>query len=92
VTTLARGEGVRPQSMGATISGLEAAGLVAGSPDPDDGRQTILRLTDAGRRWLEASRAARQDWLARAIETRLADDDLADLARAIPLLRRLADG
>ncbi len=30
VSTLARGEGVRPQSMGATVATLEAAGLVSG--------------------------------------------------------------
>ena len=36
VTTLARAEGVRPQSMGATVAVLEAAGLVRGSPDPRD--------------------------------------------------------
>ena len=47
VTALARSEGVRSQSMGATIAVLEAAGLVTGSPDPKDGRQTILSLTPA---------------------------------------------
>src|SRR5882672_9778771 len=45
VTTLARAEGVRPQSMGATVSVLEEAGLVSGAPDASDGRQTILSLT-----------------------------------------------
>jgi DNA-binding MarR family transcriptional regulator len=50
VTGLARAEGMRPQSMGAIIAALEAAGLVEGEPDPADGRSTILlrRLTDAG--------------------------------------------
>src|SRR6202045_2150726 len=42
VTALARMEGVRSQSMGTTVASLEAAGLVKGSPDPTDGRQTIL--------------------------------------------------
>ena len=42
VTTLARAEGMRPQSMGANIAALEAAGLVSGAPDPNDGRQTML--------------------------------------------------
>src|SRR5277367_5231656 len=44
VTTLARVEGMRPQSMGAIVSALQAAGLVTGSPDPTDGRQTVLSL------------------------------------------------
>ena len=46
VSALARADGVRTQSMGATIATLEAAGLVKGSPDPADGRRTILSLTD----------------------------------------------
>ena len=40
VTTLARIQGMRPQSMGETLSVLKAAGLVSGAPDPNDGRQT----------------------------------------------------
>src|ERR1700688_4106319 len=63
VTALARGEGVRSQSMGATIAVLEAAGLVEGSPDPEDGRQTILSLTSACRELIKNGRAARHDWL-----------------------------
>src|SRR6201991_5263601 len=47
VTELARMEGVRSQSMGATVAALEAAGMVRGSPNPNDGRQTILSLTPA---------------------------------------------
>jgi len=59
VTSLARAEGMRPQSMGATVSALQAAGLVSGSPDPRDGRQTILSLTDACQEWIRAGRAAK---------------------------------
>ncbi len=91
VTTLARAEGVRPQSMGATVAVLEAAGLVSGAPHPADGRQTILSLTAACRDWIRAGRAAREDWLFRAIRTNLAPDEQEELARAIDLLKRLAD-
>src|ERR1700734_3380184 len=45
-SNLARLEAMRPQSMGAVIAALEAAGLVIGAPDPTDGRQTILSLTE----------------------------------------------
>ena len=89
-SALARAEGMRPQSMGAVVSALEAGGLVRGAPDPADGRQTLLSLTDACREWLTLGRAARQDWLARAIEDRLSDDEQAQLAAALPLLHRLA--
>ena len=91
VTTLARAEGVRPQSMGATISALEAAGFVSGTPDPTDGRQTILSLTDACREAVKAGRAAREDWLFRAIRANLSLEEQEELAAAIELLKRLAD-
>ena len=90
VSTLARAEGMRPQSMGANVAALEAAGHLTRSPDPDDGRQAILSLSDACRAWIEAGRVAREDWLFRAIETKLAPDEQEDLARALRLLDRLA--
>jgi DNA-binding MarR family transcriptional regulator len=91
VTTLARAEGVRPQSMGATVSVLEEAGLVSGAPDPSDGRQTILSLTTACRQWIKAGRAAREDWLFRAIRAKLARAEQEELASAVELLKRLVD-
>ncbi len=91
VTTLARAEGMRPQSMGAIVSVLEAAGLVAGAADPNDGRQTILSLTAACRDRIEAARAAREDWLFRAIQTHLTPAEQDRLADAIPLLERLVE-
>ena len=91
VTTLAKAEGVRPQSMGATVSVLEAAGLVSGAPDPGDGRQTMLSLTPACREMIKLSRAAREDWLFRAIRTKLAARELEELATGVELLKRLVD-
>ncbi|MDR3535348.1 MAG: MarR family transcriptional regulator [Acetobacteraceae bacterium] len=91
VTTLARAEGVRPQSMGATIAALQAAEMVTGAPDPDDGRQTILSLSAACKDWIEAGRAARQDWLLQAIRTKFSPAEQEELVRAVALLERLAD-
>jgi DNA-binding MarR family transcriptional regulator len=91
VSALARAEGVRQQSMGATISTLEAAGLVKGSPDPADGRQTILSLTDACREMIQASRAAKEDWLFQAIQTKLSPAEQEQLATDLELLKRIAD-
>lgn len=88
-SALARAEGMRSQSMGAVVAALEAAGLVAGAPDPSDGRQTLLALTEHCRTWLSQGRAARQDWLSRAIENRLSPADQMQLAEALPLLLRL---
>jgi len=90
VSSLARLEGIRPQSMGATVAALEAAGLVAGAPDPSDGRQTLMSLTAACRDTLAKGRAARQDWLMRHLE-RLTDEDRARLAAAAAILHRISE-
>jgi DNA-binding MarR family transcriptional regulator len=91
VTALARAEGVRPQSMGATVAALEEAGLVSGTPHPADGRQIMLSLTAAAHAWIKASRAAREDWLSRAIRSHLSLAEQEELARAAALLRRIID-
>jgi len=91
VTALARAEGMRPQSMGANVAALESVGFLSGSPDPDDGRQTIWSITAACREWVKAGRAAREDWLFRTIQATLAPKEQEDLARAVGLLKRLVD-
>jgi DNA-binding MarR family transcriptional regulator len=88
-SSLARLEAMRPQSMGAVVAALEAAGLVAGAPDPADGRQTLLSLTDPCRKWLAQGRAARQDWLSRTIEARLSPAEQEQLEAVMPLLHRV---
>jgi DNA-binding MarR family transcriptional regulator len=90
-SALARAEAMRPQSMGAIIAALEAAGYVAGAPDPSDGRQTIISLTDHFRNWVSAARAARQDWLLRTLQARLTAQEQRQLASAVELLKRLID-
>lgn len=90
-STLARAEGMRPQSMAPVIAALESAGLVSGAPDPADGRQTLLSLTDACRKWVEEGRAARQDWLTRTLQARLSPQEQIELAKAVVLLKRLVD-
>jgi len=91
VTALARMAGVRPQSMGATVAGLEALGLIKGTPDATDGRQTILTLTPACRELIQSGRAARHDWLLKTIRTKLTAHEQAQLAAAMRLLHRLVD-
>ncbi|MEI9931347.1 MAG: MarR family transcriptional regulator [Rhizomicrobium sp.] len=60
VTAIARAEGLRPQSMGATIREFEASGYVTGAADPDDGRQTLWSVTPLARDLVQdgAGRAA----------------------------------
>jgi DNA-binding MarR family transcriptional regulator len=91
VSALARAEGMRPQSMGANVAALDAAGLVSGAPDPKDGRQTILSLTAACRERVKASRTAREDWLYRTLQTKLEPAEQEQLTRAVELLKRLVE-
>jgi DNA-binding MarR family transcriptional regulator len=88
-SSLARAEGVRPQSMGSVIVPLETAGLLRRAPDPNDGRQTILSLTDACQKWIREGRAARQDWMSRTIQARLSAEEQEKLGAAVELLKRL---
>ncbi|WP_211304822.1 MarR family winged helix-turn-helix transcriptional regulator [Umezawaea tangerina] len=91
VTDLARAEGVRPQSMGANVAVLEAAGFVEGVPDPADGRRTILSLTAEAREKVAAGRAAREGWLFQAVRATLTPAEQRELASAVELLKRVAD-
>lgn len=90
-SSLARAEGMRPQSMAPVLNALKAAGLVSTTPDPADGRQTLFSLTEAFRKSVEEGRAARQDWLARALQVRLSPQEQDEVARAVDLLKRLVD-
>ncbi|MUZ75286.1 MarR family transcriptional regulator [Agrobacterium vitis] len=91
VSKLARAEDVRVQSMGATVATLETKALIIGTPHSTDGRQIILSLTDAGADLIKQNRAAREDWLSRAMETSLTPSDQDLLASAVDVLKRLID-
>jgi DNA-binding MarR family transcriptional regulator len=91
VSSLARAEGMRPQSMSAVIAALEEMGLVAGAADPGDGRKTLMSLTKACKKTIEKGRAARQDWLAQAIQQKLSPQEQKQVSAAIQVLARLAE-
>ena len=91
VSSLARTEGMRPQSMSAVITLLQEARLVHGAPDPGDGRQTLMSLTPKCLKWLQEGRAARQDWLTRTISQKLSAGEQEKLQTALELLKRLVE-
>jgi DNA-binding MarR family transcriptional regulator len=91
VSSLARAEGMRPQSMSAIVAPLQESGLVIGAPDPSDGRQTLMSLTPKCLKWLQEGRAARQDWLATTISQKLSLHEQEKLQAALELLKRLAE-
>jgi DNA-binding MarR family transcriptional regulator len=77
--------------MGAIVAILEAQGLVDRTADSNDGRQSIVTVTDAGRRALEDARAVKQDWLAERLTHELDQHEQGVLAQAVPLLQRIID-
>ena len=90
ISDLAAADRVRPQSMAATVAAMEAAGLLERSADPADRRRVLITTTAAGRAALAGDRARRVGWLAAAIERDLGVRERRELARAVELLRRLA--
>ena len=91
VSSLARAEGMRPQSMSAIVTPLQESGLVSGAPDPSDGRQTLMSLTPKCLKWLQEGRAARQDWLSTTISQKLLVHEQEKLQAALALLTRLVE-
>jgi DNA-binding MarR family transcriptional regulator len=91
VSSLARAEGMRPQSMSAIITSLLEAGLVSGSPDPNDRRQTLMSLSGKCQKLLKDGRAAKQDWLTATIQKKLSSQEQERLAAAVDLLARLIE-
>jgi DNA-binding MarR family transcriptional regulator len=87
---LARQEQISPQSMGATVSALEARGLIQRHPDKDDGRRILLSLTEAGRRLLGDTRTARAAQIAQGLSTGFTNAELEQLLAVAPLIERLA--
>ena len=91
VSNLARAEGMRPQSMSAIVAPLQESGLVSGTPDPKDGRQTLMSLTPKCKKWLQEGRDAGQDWLATTISQKLSVHEQEKLLVAVELLARLVE-
>jgi DNA-binding MarR family transcriptional regulator len=87
---LARLEQISPQSMGATLGGLEARGLVARRPDPKDGRRVVLFLTPAGQAVLRDRRNESTQRIAQALANGFTGAELRQLQAAARLLERLA--
>jgi DNA-binding MarR family transcriptional regulator len=91
VSSLARAEGMRPQSMSAVIAPLEEMGFVAGAADPNDGRKTLMSLTKACKKSIAEGRAARQDRLVQVIQQKLSPQEQKKLLSVIHLLAQIAE-
>ncbi len=87
-SALAAAERIQRPTATRIVGRLEADGLLARGPDPDDGRGCLVRITPRGRALLRALRSRKTAFLARRLET-LGPEDRATLDRAAGLLDRL---
>jgi len=91
VSVLASAEAVSHQAIGAILAVLEKRRFIQRSPDPTDGRRQLISLTDAGVAHAENHIGAREEWLARALQDGLTEDERRAVRHAMALLNRLAE-
>lgn len=91
VTALAALRGVKHQSMRLVIARLVEQGVVEMLVNPQDGRSQLVALTRKARAQVKAGQAARADYLAQLLASRLSADERRLLGQAIGLLDRLSD-
>lgn len=87
---LATCERVQPPSMTKVLANLEERGLLAREVHPNDRRQSIIAITDAGVELLESERRSRDLWLSRRL-THLSPEERDLLEQVIPVLDKLAE-
>ena len=88
ISDLAEREAITQPGMTTLVNRLEAAGYAERVPDPTDGRATLVRITDVGRKVLAERHADRAAALHAQLE-RLDARDRAALVAALPAVRRL---
>jgi DNA-binding MarR family transcriptional regulator len=89
VSDLAAAEGMRHQSMTATVAALLELGLVQRRPDPEDRRRLLLALTAEGHRRVEEGRQARREWLAGRLQDECTEEERQTVIVAMAVLERL---
>ncbi|MFE0027659.1 MarR family winged helix-turn-helix transcriptional regulator [Amycolatopsis sp. NPDC059021] len=87
---LAAAEHVRQQSMSATLAVLDELGYLTRTPDPADGRRTVIGLSELGSKTVIGVLQHRDEWLAQALANELTAEELETVTRALPLLQRIA--
>ncbi|WP_125911465.1 MULTISPECIES: MarR family winged helix-turn-helix transcriptional regulator [Pseudonocardia] len=87
---LADDQGLRVQTVWASLETLEQRGLVARERDPEDRRRVRAHLTDRGRDELRTDREVRDAWIVSVLAEELSTEERSRLRGALALLERLA--
>ena len=90
-TELAEAERLQPQSLTRILAWVTERELVTRSPDPADGRRSLVSITPAGLTVLREYSARRERWLAGAIEATLSPTERQLLKLASELMLRVAE-
>jgi DNA-binding MarR family transcriptional regulator len=90
-SVLAGAESVSHQAIGAILTVLQTRGFIQRSSDPTDGRRQLISLTDVGVAQAENATSTREEWLARALQDRLTEDERRAVRHAMALLDRLTE-
>jgi DNA-binding MarR family transcriptional regulator len=85
---LAARERIQPPSMTRIVNSLEERGYVARRPDPSDGRQCLVTVTESGRQIILANRQRRDEWLTVRM-TELDPAERATLRQAVAILDKV---
>jgi DNA-binding MarR family transcriptional regulator len=87
---LAEIERVKRPSMTRTLACLDRQGLIERTPDPTDGRSSLVSISAAGRERLALLRRRKSAYLARRLD-KLDPEEVATLARAAEILERMRE-
>ncbi len=90
-TDIARTEKVTTQSMSQVVNHLVDLNFIARTPSAEDGRKTLLSLTDTGRARVEQARQEKQEWLAKALHEKVTAAEKDLLVDALLILTKLVD-
>jgi DNA-binding MarR family transcriptional regulator len=81
-------EQVQPPSMTKILAAIEQAGWIERSSHPDDRRQSVIAITEAGRELLAEETRVRDEWLAKRL-VEFSAEDLRKLKAAVEVLDKL---
>lgn len=88
--SIAAHEQVKPPSVTRVLNHLSETGYISKLPDPQDGRQVLVEISDEGHRRLAQERQRRDAWLQEQLD-QLTESERELLRRAAPLLKRLSE-
>src|SRR3954452_20112019 len=88
---LAELERVKRPTVTRTLGCLEREGLVERTPDPSDGRSSLVSVNAVGRERLRRLRGRKNAYLAKRMRD-MSADDVATLERAAEILEQMLEG